>query len=82
MDDQKSLGNSKTKNAIDINIKQFIISMTGCDFDTTMHLFQHARVVGMDATAPRNVPTIRTVRGVTPYVIVPKTNSVILCWAV
>ena len=58
------------------------MTSTGCDFDTTMHLFQHARVVGMDATAPRNVPTIRTVRGVTPPVIVPKTNSVILWWAV
>ena len=56
--------------------------MAGCDFDNNVHLFQHARVVGMDATVPRTVPTIRTVRGVTPFVIVPRTKSVILSRAV
>ena len=56
--------------------------MTGCNFDTTIHLFQHVRVVVMDVTAPRTVLSIRTVRGVTPYVIVLRTNTVILWWAV
>ena len=56
--------------------------MTGCNFDTTIHLFQHVRVVVMDVTAPKSVLSIRTVRGVTTYVIVPRMNSVILWWAV
>ena len=33
------------------NIIKKIISTTACDFDTTTHLFQHARVVDIDATA-------------------------------
>ena len=56
--------------------------MIGYDFDSSMHLFQRARVVDMDATALRAVLSIRTVRGVTPPVIVPRTNFVILWWAV
>ena len=56
--------------------------MTRCNFDTTMHLFQHARVVVMDVTAPRTVLSIGTVRSVTPYVIVTRMNSVIRWWAV
>ena len=56
--------------------------MTGFNFDTTIHLFQHVRVVVMDVTAPRTVLSIRTVRVVTSYVIVPRINSVIRWWAV
>ena len=56
--------------------------MAGCDFDTNTHLFQRARVVDMDGTAPRAVLLIRTVRGVTSSVIVPRISSVILRRAV
>ena len=45
--------------------------MAGCDFDTYTHLFQYASLVGMDATAPRSVPTICMVGRVPPTVIVP-----------
>ena len=56
--------------------------MAGCNLFTYTHLIQHARVVDMDVTALRTVPRIRTVRGVTPSVIVPMMNFVIPLWAV
>ena len=64
------------------NIIKKNISTTACDFDTTTHLFQRARVVDMDATALRTAQTIRTVRDVTPSVIVLRMNSVTPWWAV
>ena len=56
--------------------------MAGYIFDTNTHLLQYARVADMDATALIIAQTIRTVRGVTTSVIVPRTNSVILWWDV